>query len=58
MKVDVSTIPRKKFRERRKPNGRGTFLTVDFVAEIEVLDKLTVTLKYDNTVANVHRIDL
>ena len=54
----MSAIPRYNYREQPKANGRGDFLTLDLVAEIEVFDVVTFTIKYDDVVANSRSINL
>lgn len=57
--IDVGAIPRYHFREQPKANGRGDFLTLDLIAEIEVSKTVTFTVKYGgDVVANTFETNL
>ena len=56
--INVKAVPRYKFREERKANGRDNFLTLHLVAEVEVSNKVIVTIKYDDVVAKTYNTHL
>ena len=56
--IEVNAIPKDYFREQPKANGRGDFLTLDLVAEIEVSKTVTFRVKYGDVVANTYSTKL
>ena len=56
--INVNTVPRYKFRKERKANGQDNFLTLHLVAEVEVSNKVIVTIKYDDVVVKTYNTHL